>query len=348
METGKHMKTKTIVNVFSSILVLIIAVAVVGCTRDKKPEPPELVTRVTLQQEWFPQANYAGALVAADEFATNNGLEIVIQPGGGDGVDPVLLVSSGQRDFGDAAADKVLIAIEKRKADLVIIGVVNIDSPTCFLAKTEKHISTPKDFENHTVGVLSGTATEYVYRTLCAKQHLDKTKIKEVEASFELPTFISGQYDVRPAFIYDEPVSLDLQGITYSTIEPKIYGVKFLGTVYFTTGKNVREHRDKVQRFIDSIADGWRLALKYPDRAIQLLKRFDKNVDEKRELLSLQKGHPYFEGKNGKVLLSDLSDWQEMVGELKAQGAIGDIDLSAAIDNRFIQDYHRRLEEQKH
>ena len=63
-------------------------------------------------------------------------LEIEIEPGS-DNIDPVKMVISGQNTFGDAGADKILAANE-RGADLVVIGVLNCNSPTCFIAKYEK------------------------------------------------------------------------------------------------------------------------------------------------------------------------------------------------------------------
>lgn len=296
--------------------------------------------RVTLRQEWFPNSNYAGALFAAQEFGKAHGIEIVVEPGS-DQIDPVQLVVQGNNTFGDASADKVLAANEKG-ANLVIIGVVSYNSPTVFLAKREKGIKTPKDFEGRTVGVLSGTNTEYVYRTLIARSGVDKSKIKEVEAPFDLNTFVTADaYDVRPAFIYDEPVSLDLQDIKYDIIEPKNFGVSFIGTVYFTKRETIEKERETVQKFVSAISDGWSAALKYPDAAIALLKKYDGNIDEKRELLSLKKGMPYFQGKDNKILWADEDDWQEMVKSLKALGVLKqNFDYAKSIDTTFLQAHY--------
>jgi NitT/TauT family transport system substrate-binding protein len=303
--------------------------------------------RVTLRQEWFPNSNYAGALFASQEFGKSHGIEIVVEPGS-DQIDPVQLVVQGNNTFGDASADKVLAANEKG-AKLVIIGVVSYISPTVFLAKREKGIKTPKDFEGRTVGVLSGTNTEYVYRALVARAGLDKSKIKEVEAPFDLNTFVTADaYDVRPAFIYDEPVSLDLQNIKYETIEPKNYGVSFIGTVYFTKRETIEKEHDTVQKFVSAIADGWSAALKYPDAAIALLKKYDGNIDEKRELLSLKKGMPYFQGKDNKILWADEDDWQEMVKTLKALGVLKqNFDYAKSIDTTFLQAHYTSHKSEK-
>lgn len=298
--------------------------------------------RVMLRQEWFPNSNYAGALFASEEFGKAHNIDLVVEPGS-DQVDPVQLVIQGHDTFGDASADKVLAANEKG-ANLVIIGVVSYNSPTVFLAKQERGIRTPKDFEGKTVGVLTGTNTEYVYRTLVHKLGLDKKKIKEVEAPFDLNSFITADaYDVRPAFIYDEPVSLDLQNIKYTLIEPKNYGVSFIGTVYFARRETIDSEPEMVQNFVSAVADGWTAALRYPDAAIALLKKYDGNIDEKRELMSLKKGMPYFQGKDNKILWADEDDWHEMVKSLTALGVLKqNFDYAKSIHTAFLQAYYTK------
>lgn len=303
------------------------------------------VKKVSLRQEWFPNSNYCGAVFAMNKFAQSNNIKIDIVPGA-DNIDPVKMVISGQNDFGDAGADRVLEAIEKG-ADLVIIGVVNLNSPTCFLSKKEKNIKNPMAFQNHSVGILTGTSTEYVYRAMVKKLKLNTSTIKEKEVPFELQTFLLDEYDVRPAFIYDEPVSLDIQNVKYDIIEPKDYGISFLGTVYFTRKELVENNPEIVQSFVNSIADGWSATLKYPETAIEMLKQYDKTLDENRELKSLLKGKEYFQGKDNKILWADLTDWQEMIKNLQDLGKIKTIKIENCVNNSFLEKYYKSLELKK-
>lgn len=322
------------------VLFAILIASMAGCGRkdktDRAPKKPE----VTLIQEWFPNSNYSGALFASREFAPKHDLTLRVLPGA-DNVDPITQVISGNATFGDASADKVLLANQKG-ADLVVIGVVSLNSPTVFITKWEKNITRPQQFEGHRVGVLSGTNTEFVYRSLVDTLRLNKKKIREVDAPFDLTSFIvADAYDVRPAFIYDEPVSLDLKGIKYHVIEPKNYGIAFIGTVYFTKRSTINKNRELVQQFVFSVADGWRAALKHPGDAIRFLKEYDKNIDPSRERMSLEKGMPYFQGKEGKILWADPQDWEEMAKALKKLGQLKpDFQLADSIDNTFLAAYY--------
>ena len=307
--------------------------------RGRTGTAPLQQTTVTLRQEWFPNSNYAGALFASHEFATRNGIRLVVQPGA-DNIDPIKLVLSGESMFGDAGADRIIAANEKG-ADFVVIGALNNVTPTVFVAKRELNIKTPLDFVGKRVGVLTGTSTEYVYRILLSKLHIDKSSLTEIEAPFDLATFVQGAYDVRPAFVYDEPVSLDIKHVPYTIVRPADFGVRFMGTVYFTRRKFAQENPELVQKFINSVAQGWNAALKDPERAIHYLKAFDRTIEEGRELQSLIKSRSYFAGYRGQPLHIDPDAWTATMQNLQTLGVTKGLPSASAVDMRFVDKFYQ-------
>lgn len=323
-------------------LLVMIALSIVGCgpSAVQTNKEPAGTVRVSLRQEWFPYSGYSGEVFAVNETAKKYGMEIDLQAGS-DQIDPIKLVLSGENTFGVASADKILQANEKG-ADLVVIGVVNAVSPTCYLTKESSGITSPSQFVGKRVGILTGTNTELIYQILKLKTGLKDKSIREMEVPFDLATFISGQYDVRPAFIYDEPVSLDLQGIRYNVIKPSDYGIRFIGTVYFTTRKYAQENPSIVEKFVASIADGWKAAIENPEKAIDYLKSYDSTIDANRELLSFKKGIEYFRGDNGRVLYASEQNWNEMAAELKEIDAIKEFDFSKTVMDTYVNKYHSK------
>jgi len=298
---------------------------------------PNGLTKVTLRQEYFANASYLGEVVATNETDSANGLDLTLIEGS-DEIDPIKLVISGQDKFGVCGADRIFTANESG-ADLVVLGVVNYINPTVFLAKEGLGIRTPKDFEGRKVGVLTGNNTEMIYRILVKKANVDPKKIQEVEASFDLATFLTGVYDVRPAYIFDETVSLDKEGIKYSIVKPQDYGVQFIGTVYFTKRETIQKEPELVQKFVNSIAAGWEIALENPEKALSYLGKYNNTIDVNRERLSFSKGMEYFRGENGRVLMVGKDRWVEMGNSLRELGKIKDVKVSF-IDNTFIEKYH--------
>lgn len=312
---------------FLSIPVFLL----VACNNNKQTNK---LLKASLVQEWFPNANYAGELFASYETDSLFGLNLELKAGS-DQIDPIKLVLSSESEFGIVSSDRILQANEKG-ADLVVIGVANYKSPTCYLSKKEKNISSVKDFEGKKIGILTGTNTELIYKILIKKNNLDNSKLKEIEAPFDLATFIAGAYDVRPAFVYDEPVSLEQQGIAYNILRPEDYGVKFLGTVYFCKRSLIEQKPELVKAFIQSIKAGWKKTFADPNHAIELLYKFDKNIDKVRETKSLAKAIDYFKGEKDSVLYASKESWETMANDLKEMGFIKNFDYSKTVNNSFV------------
>ena len=301
--------------------------------------------QINLREAWFPWAGYAGEVYALYEVDSLYNVALKLEPGSED-INPIQMVLGGTNEFSIASAENLLVANSKG-ANLVAIGVLNYKSPTCFIALENRHIQSLKDFEGKRVGVLTGSETETIYRILIAKNHIRKDTITEVEAPYDLSSFINtNTYDIRPAFIYDETVSLDLKGIKYNIIKPEDYNVKLMGAVYFTTREMIEKHPQKVQAFVNIIAKGWEKALENPQKAIHYLKRFDKNIDTTRELASLEKGLDYFRGQDNKALFVSSDEWKNLFDnlvEFKRFGTNFDFakfDYTKSFDNSFILKYH--------
>ena len=266
-----------------------------GCNwLTKKPN-----VAINLRQEWFPYSGFAGEALAAANYASEFGVTLNLLAGG-ETVDPIKMVLSRQDDMGVASGDILMKAIADG-APLVAIGVANDRSPTCFLSKTSSGIVKPQDFPGKRVGVLKGTNTERIYRLMLARNKINPADITEIDAPFELNTFILGQYDVRPAFVYDEPVTLENSNIAVNTILPTDYGVNFVGTVYFTRREVIAQRRDALVRTLASLIAAWRATATASGQhlAIDALKKAFPEIDTARELNSLKIAAPYFGGPMG-------------------------------------------------
>lgn len=313
-------------------LSILVCLSLTACNNNKKSEN---LLKASLIQEWFPNANYAGELVAMYETDSLFGLDLNVKAGS-DQLDPIKLVLSGESQFGVASADRIIQANEKG-ADLVVIGVANFKSPTCYLSKNDKNINTVKDFEGKKIGILTGTNTELIYKILVKKNNLNQSKLKEVEVPFDLATFIAGEYDIRPAFVYDEPISLERQGISYNILKPEDYGVKFLGTVYFCKKSLIEKDPNFVQAFVQSIKAGWKKTFENPNHAIDLLHKYDKEIDMDRENKSLVKAIEYFKGENDSLLYASKESWEIMANDLKEMNLIKTFDYSKTVNNSFLK-----------
>lgn len=275
---------------------------------------------VTLQQEWFPFAGFAGEVSGAKRFATANGIRLKVQPGS-EQVDPIKLVLAGTAPFGVVGGDLLVAAVAKG-APLVAIGTVNERTPTIFIVSDKSGIYGPKDFTGKRVGILPGTNTERVYQLMMKRAGVNRHSVKEIQIPFDLQTFLLNQYDVRPAFIYDEPVSLEQKHFGYRSIKPGDFGVDFTGTVYFTRQETLVNDRQTVVRLLKTLIQGWQFAVSDPATSIKDLVEAFPSLDPARETRALQLGESYFAGPHGSPLQCDPQVWRNMISGLEEIGAI--------------------------
>lgn len=327
-------------NKLAIVLTFVLSIVVCfQCNREKTTDNKKLAA--TLKLNWIYTGSFAGEVLGMKEYSAKNGIDLKIQPGG-QGLDPIKLV--GENEFGTAAADEILSANDKG-ADLVIIGVINYNTPACFISKAEANITKPQDLIGKKVGLLPFGSTGLVYKSLLKKNKIDESKITEITVSPDLKVFLTtNNHDVQPAFIYDETVSLDMQSVKYNVLFPKDWGVNFKGPCYFTKRSTVENNPELVQAFINTMADGWNATIANPENAIRALKEVAPDINFARELKVLQKGIDFYKGYNNKPLTSDFDSWSEMVNELKEVGVIkGEIELSRLLNFSFINNYYKNI-----
>lgn len=321
------------------VLLAVAATLSSACRNAPSAQQPAVVRpRVELRQEWFPYSGFAGEVVAANRFAAGEGIDMKVVPGS-EAVDPIKLVLSGAADYAVASSDLVIGAVE-RGAPLVAIGVANARTPTCFIVRDSSKIRVPRDFIGQRVGILPGTNTERVYALMMMRSGVDRAKVHEMEVPFDLATFVLGNYDVRPAFIYDEPVSLEQKQIGYRIIKPEDNGVtSFLGTVYFTRRDVIEKKRDVTQKLVNSLIKGWRYTIDHPDVAVGDLVTAFPTLNRTRELRSLELGKSYFSGEGGRLLWATPQQWQSMIDNLEAVKAIPphSVSVDQVWDPRFVE-----------
>lgn len=318
---------------------VIITVAIFFFWRSRQPAPSGLSTKVHLG--WLISGAYGGEALAADKFGPMEGITINLQPGG-PGLDPLRLVKDGT--FGVASADEVIRVIEKG-APFVIVGVLNEDAPAAFAALQSSGITNPINFIGKRVGILPFGSTGLIYQSLLAKQNIKPGQVTEVPISADLRPFITGStHDVQPIYVYDETVSLDAQGIKYSLILPRDYGVVFKGPVYFTTKDTIKNQPELVNRFIRAAILGWKQALQSPDSAIGALSQIAPSIDKQRELEVLKRALPYYIDAKRKPLTTDVNSWQQMIDDMvKFKVLPTPIDPRTFIDMSFVEKAHRDL-----
>ena len=167
-----------------------------------EPEPAEL-TEVTLQLQWFTQAQFAGYYAARDlGFYNDVGLDVTILEGGVDIV-PASVLDSGAADFAVSWVPRGLVPREEG-ANITNIAQVFQRSATLQVSFADSGINSVSDLAGRTVGNW-GFGNEFELLAGLRKNGLDpQSDVTLVQQNFDMLALISGDIDAAQAMIYNE------------------------------------------------------------------------------------------------------------------------------------------------
>lgn len=296
----------------------------------------------SLQLSWVPFSGFAGDIEGVQVFNQNNESQLDLYFGG-PGINPIQLVTSGQRTFGWAGADEILIANEQG-ADLVMIGVIHDTPPAGYVSLKETNITTPSDFEGRRVGLLPFGNTSMIYEAMLLKNNIDRRSIDEITISGDLRPFLERQYDVQPVFVHDELIQLEMQGIDFNVILPEEFGVDMMkGYVYFTRRSTLENNPELVRNFVFAMAEGFNRVIEDPTNALNILQEKESDLDMIFEEMAFQAGLPYISGYQGLPLYSNIDSWDAKVQEMLNLGLLNnEVNMSDVLFLDFVREFYQQ------
>jgi NitT/TauT family transport system substrate-binding protein len=229
----------------------------------------ESTDQVSLQLQWFIQAQFAGYFAAQDEgFYADQCLDVEIVEGGVDIV-PQQQLADGAVDFALAWVPKAL-ASREQGANIVNIAQVFQRSGTLQVSFADAGITTPADFAGKTVGNW-GFGNEYEIFAALAQAGLDPASdVTLVQQQFDMVGLLSGDIDAAEAMTYNEyaqvleavnPDTGELyQPEDFTVISYEEVGVGMLQDAIWADAERLESdeaYRDIAVRFVTASLQGW-------------------------------------------------------------------------------------------
>ncbi len=227
------------------------------------PEP------VSLQLQWFTQAQFAGYFAAQEKgFYEDMCLDVTIVEGGVEIV-PQTQLANGDVDFALAWVPKAL-ASREAGADIVNIAQIYQRSGTLQVSFADKNITTPEDFAGKNIGNW-GFGNEYEVFAAIGQAGLDPaTDVTLVGQQFDMVALLDGSIDAAEAMTYNEYAQVletinpdtgelytpeDFNVISYEEI-----GVGMLQDAIWADAGRLAddpEYKDQATRFVAASMAGW-------------------------------------------------------------------------------------------
>lgn len=209
-------------------------------TTDERP------VSISLQLEWFPEAEYGGIYAAVQQgYYEAAGIDLAVRAGGPH-VSPIQIVAGGGATFATGKADSLLLARE-RGIPVVAIAAIKHTSPQALLFRADQGIDDFTDLNGRTVFFVPGVmGYQYV-------KHRYNLNVREQVHPGSFVPFINDAASAIHGFAVSEPC--DIPGLAFLRFADAGYNT--YENVIFTTEKVLQEQPDLVRAFLAATIQGW-------------------------------------------------------------------------------------------
>jgi NitT/TauT family transport system substrate-binding protein len=293
------MKHSTRLVLGASALAAATALVLSGCsgtsTSSDSGSKSKALTKVTLQLQWVPQAQFAGYYAAlANGYYKKEGLDVTIKPAGTDTV-PINVVAKGQADYAISWVPKVLGSIQQG-VNVTDVAQIYERSGTTQISFKDKDITTPADLAGKKVGSW-GYGNQWELFAGMQKAGVNtNTGINLVQQAFDMKGFLAGDIDAAQAMTYNEYAQV------LETVNPKtgkLYqpsdlnvinwnkeGTAMLQDAIWADSNKLKDKAFDTQtvKFIKASIEGWIYARDNPQKAAGIVTKAGSTLGTSHQL----------------------------------------------------------------
>jgi NitT/TauT family transport system substrate-binding protein len=329
------------------VAALLTLVTAVGCnnstanpvaktTPAEEPEDPTL-TPVTLQLNWFPEAEHGGYYAAlANGYYKEAGLRVTIVPGGPE-TPVVQLVSRRSVTFGIANADNILFGRAQQAPIVGLMAPLQI-SPRCLIVHESSGIHNFDQLKNITIAMsMSNAFSQYL------RHKLPLTGVKIVPYSGNVAQFLLDKKYAQQGYVFSEPFVARKEGGDPRVLMLSEIGFNPYTSVLICHDDQVEEHAELVHKMVKASIRGWQAYVNDPEKANALIHA--KNPEMDLDILE-------FGAKTLTPLVLDEASEQEGIGTMSRarwqkladqlveskQLKPSEVDVKGAYTTKFIRD----------
>lgn len=247
----------TVMPLFQSVLLGFLLAFFVGCNSSSDtrsttlPTGDDAANRVSVQLNWYPEAEHGGLYqAAADGTYAADDLEVEIRPGGrATPVAPELEL--GRVQFAFANADDVVV-YRRQGMDIVAVLAAMQNSPRCILVREDSGAESFADLAGMTLQRQTGRP---FLKFMRSRGILDD--VNEVPYHGSVSSLVGDPKIAIQAYSFAEPLLAEQQGAKVRCLMVSDLGWNPYSSVLITTGTLIRTQPDLVRRFVQATRKGW-------------------------------------------------------------------------------------------
>ncbi len=226
------------------------------------------LTPVSLQLQWFVQAQFGGYYAAKDKgFYEEQCLDVTILEGGVDIV-PQTVLAQGGADYAISWVPKALSSREQG-AGIIDVAQVFQRSGTLQVSFKDKGITSAADFKGKKIGNW-GFGNEYEVFAAITKAGMDPASdVELVQQQFDMLALLNGEIDAAEAMTYNEYAQV-LEAVNpdtgalytaddFNVVNYNDEGVAMYQDAIWASEERLNDaaYQDMTQRFVTASLKGW-------------------------------------------------------------------------------------------
>ena len=321
----KHSKRLIVTGAIAAVSALALAGCSSSGSDDSTDSASGELTPVTLQLQWFAQAQFAGYYAALDQgYYEDEGLDVTILEGGADIV-PQDVLSGGDADYAISWVPKVLGSIEQG-AEITDVAQIFERSATTQISMKDKNITTAADLEGKKVGSW-GYGNEWELFAGMQKAGVDASKIDLVQQAFDMNGFLADDIDAAQAMTYNEYAQV-LESVNPATgelftpddlnvIDWNKEGTAMLQDAIWADSAKLADddaYADQTVKFIKASIKGWIYAKDNPEEAAAIVTAAGSTLGESHQLwMTNEVNKLIWPSTSGGIGMIDEDAWKQTV-----------------------------------
>ncbi|HHS49726.1 MAG TPA: hypothetical protein ENN07_01265 [candidate division Zixibacteria bacterium] len=222
-------------------------------------------------------------------------------------------LSLGKLDFAVMSTSKFVTSCQMG-GDLVALLAIFQYEPSVFIVKNNSGIVKPEDFKGKRI-VRKNDDWEKTIERILSTAGLTLGDVILVPGGKDISPFETGDVDIWCGYAQDEPVEVELAGISASIIYAYDYGVTDYQGLLVTSREMIDREPHVVEAFVSASLRGWGEAIKNPEATIQAMQDLDTTMTITYLRKSFNKIIPFIHGGEMPVGLVDLNRWHKLMIE---------------------------------
>ena len=346
----KQHKIRTLLAAIIALAMITAACSSGGTDTTDAPDEPEALTPITLQLQWFSQAQFAGYYAALDQgYYEDLGLDVTIAEGGFDIV-PATVLGSGAADF---AVSWVPRGLTPREEGINMTNIAQIfeRSATLQVSFKETGITSVTDLAGKTVGNW-GFGNEFELLAGLKSAGLDPaTDVTLVQQQFDMLALISGEIDAAQAMIYNEYAQV-LETVNPATgalftaddlniIDWNDEGVAMLQDAIWADQDRLDsedDYRDNAVKFVEASMRGWIYCRDNLESCVDIVLGAGPTLGESHQKWQMNEINALIWPSRSGVGVLNADQWDQTVAIAVSEGILAAVPTDGAFETSIAEE----------